>query len=388
MGQKRMTLEEKKTRRRALSDIGVPPFEEFLAQRGLAVARAPTEIMQLNIGLYCNQACNHCHVESSPKRKEMMDAAVARKCVEVLRATPSVHTLDITGGAPEMNDQFRYLVQAARALDGEREAAGLKPIEVIDRCNLTVLLEPGQEDLPTFLADQKVRVVASLPCYSSKNVNQQRGNKVFERSIKGLQLLNDVGYGAEGSGLYMDLVYNPLGAFLPPPQEMLQAKYAEELQEHFGVRFNELFTMTNMPIKRFADLLYKQGRLAEYMQLLVEKKAQDAATRAAARRFTLRRAATAWTTATAKAARGTTARETPPVSQDRARIRAARAPEGPLPSSQAGSARRGSAPQRCAARRRTGHRQRMPGALSAPSSRATPGKVSNAGDRSQFRVRG
>ena len=275
LGQKRMTLEEKKQRRRALSDLSIPPFEEFLRERELAVTRRATEILQLNIGLYCNQACNHCHVESSPKRKEMMDAAVARKAIDVLAKTPSVHTLDITGGAPEMNEHFHYLVTAARALDGERLAAGLKPIEIIDRCNLTVLLEPGQEDLAQFLADHKVRVVASLPCYSSKNVNKQRGNKVFERSIQGLQMLNDLGYGAEGSGLYMDLVYNPLGAFLPPPQEALEAKYKEELDENFGVEFNSLFTMTNMPIKRFADFLYRREELADYLELLVRNFNED-----------------------------------------------------------------------------------------------------------------
>lgn len=275
IGQKRMTLEEKKARRRALSDIGVPPFKDFLHERSLAATRKAAEVLQLNIGLYCNQACNHCHVESSPKRQEMMSAEVAEKAIEILRRSPSVHTLDITGGAPEMNDQFRYLVSAARAMDSERIASGLGPVDIIDRCNLTVLLEPGQEDLPHFLADHRVRVVASLPCYSSKNVNMQRGSKVFERSIQGLQMLNDVGYGVEGSGLYMDLVYNPLGAFLPPPQDALESKYKEELDENFGVEFNSLFTMTNMPIKRFADFLYRRGELSEYMDLLVRNFNED-----------------------------------------------------------------------------------------------------------------
>lgn len=268
MGQKRLTLEERKVRRRALDELGVPDFHQFLAEKGLAARRKPAEILQLNIGLYCNQACNHCHVESSPQRTEMMDAAVAERCVEILRASPSVKTLDITGGAPELNAQFRPLVEAASALG----------IEVIDRCNLTVLVEPGQEDLPQFLAAHNVRVVASLPCYSAKNVNMQRGNNVFARSIEGLLLLNDAGYGQPDSPLKLDLVYNPLGAFLPPPQAALQEQYKKELVEHFDVQFNELFTMTNMPIKRFADFLYRRGELKEYLDLLVRNFNPDTTT--------------------------------------------------------------------------------------------------------------
>ena len=265
VGQARLTREEKKKMRRALDAIGVPEFAPFLEQRGVQpanepLARGATTMLQVNVGLYCNQACNHCHVESSPKRTETMSAETVDRILAVLAATPSVATVDITGGAPEMNAAFRPLVEGATALG----------VEVIDRCNLTVMEEPGMEWLGDFLVANKVRIVASLPCYSQKNVDTQRGSKVFERSIAGLKKLNALGYGVPGSGLKLDLVYNPGGAFLPPPQEVLQAAYAEELETHFGVVFNELFTMTNMPIKRFADLLYKQKKLNEYMQLLVD----------------------------------------------------------------------------------------------------------------------
>ena len=261
VGQQRLTLEERKNRRRALDALGVPDFEPFLAQRSLpAPRRDVVTTLQVNVGLYCNQACTHCHVESSPKRTETMDDATAQRVLELLAASPSVQTVDITGGAPEMNAAFRTLVAGARALGKE----------VIDRCNLTVLCEPDMEWLPAFLAEQRVRVVASLPCYSEKNVNAQRGNKVFSRSILALQALNALGYGAPGSELKLDLVYNPGGAFLPPPQESLREAYAERMRDDFGITFNELFTMTNMPIKRFADQLYKQGKLSEYMQLLVD----------------------------------------------------------------------------------------------------------------------
>ena len=217
MGRERISLEERKRRRRALDGLGIAPFGQFLAARGLApLTRAPLTTLQLNIGLYCNQACNHCHVESSPKRtKEMMDRATADRCLDFLRRSPSVTTLDLTGGAPELNAQFRYLVEQARPLG----------VEIIDRCNLTVLEEPGQEDLADFLAAHRVKVVASLPCYEEKNVRLQRGSSVYHRSIAGLRRLNAVGYGQEGTGLQLTLVYNPVGAFLPPAQPALEAKY-------------------------------------------------------------------------------------------------------------------------------------------------------------------
>lgn len=215
----------------------------------------------MNIGLYCNQACGHCHVESSPFRQEMMTAETAAQCVKLLAATPSITTLDITGGAPELNDSFRMLVQMARKVRPD--------VDIIDRCNLTVLQEPGQEDLVEFLKEHKVQVIASMPCYSEENVDQQRGNGVFERSIAALLALNEAGYGIEGSGLQLDLVYNPLGAFLPPEQQKLEQQYTVELEKNFGILFNQLFTMTNMPIKRFADFLHRRGELKDYMELLI-----------------------------------------------------------------------------------------------------------------------
>ena len=247
--------------------MGVPEFVPFLDEKGAlpeagshTLIRAPTTLLQINVGLYCNQACTHCHVESSPKRTETMSEETAKRVLALLARSPSIATVDITGGAPEMNAAFRTLVEGATACG----------VEVIDRCNLTVLAEPGMEWLPDFLKEHKVRVVASLPCYSQKNVDTQRGGKVFERSIAGLQTLNAHGYGVDGSGLKLDLVYNPGGAFLPPPQEVLHAAYTQELADNFGITFNELFTMTNMPIKRFADQLYKAGKLEEYMQLLID----------------------------------------------------------------------------------------------------------------------
>jgi sulfatase maturation enzyme AslB (radical SAM superfamily) len=190
LGQERLTKEERIKRRRALDTLGVPSFDEFLAQKKLSLHKGKIEILQMNIGLYCNQACNHCHVESSPKRSEMMTEDIARRCMHLMEKTPSVKTLDITGGAPELNSQFRYLVS-----EGRRQGK-----EVIDRCNLTVLSEPGQEDLAQFLADNQVRVVASLPCYSEKNVNTQRGSGVFDKSILGLLKLNQLGYSALSRG--------------------------------------------------------------------------------------------------------------------------------------------------------------------------------------------
>lgn len=227
--------------------------------------KSPT-LLQVNIGLYCNQACGHCHVESSPlKTEEQMTSETIVQILTLLKNTPSIKTLDITGGAPELNANFRMLVSMARDLRPTPQ-----DLEIIDRCNLTVLQEPGQVDLVAFLARQKVRVVASLPCYSPENVDKQRGSGVFDRSISALLAFNQMGYGMEGSSdLKLDLVYNPLGAFLPPEQKMLEAKYKEELLENFGIRFNELYTMTNMPIKRFADFLYRRGELKEYMDLLV-----------------------------------------------------------------------------------------------------------------------
>lgn len=222
-----------------------------------AIRRRVLETLQVNLGYRCNQSCLHCHVAASPQRTETMDADTATLVLQVLRAR-RVQTLDLTGGAPELNPHFRGLVAGARALG----------VKVIDRCNLTILSEPGQEDLADFLAAQGVEVVASLPCYSVANVDHQRGDGVFERSIAGLRRLNALGYGQEGGDRVLNLVYNPQGPSLPPPQERLEADYKRELMQHFGIRFNHLFTLTNMPIQRFGSALVSKGTFAPYMTLL------------------------------------------------------------------------------------------------------------------------
>ena len=219
--------------------------------------RMALETLQVNLGYKCNQSCFHCHVNASPDRKEMMSLATIEDVIAFMRPS-NVKTLDLTGGAPEMNDHFRHLVRAARA----------QGVRVIDRCNLTILSEPGQEDLAAFLADEGVEVVASLPCYSVANVDRQRGDGVFDRSITGLRRLNALGYARAGTGLVLNLVYNPQGASLPPPQGPLQADYKRELASHFGIQFDHLFALTNMPIQRFGSTLVSKGQFQGYMQLL------------------------------------------------------------------------------------------------------------------------
>ena len=221
------------------------------------IRRGTLQTLQVNLGYKCNQSCLHCHVNAGPTRTEAMDGDTVDLVLRVLRAR-GIETLDLTGGAPELNPHFRRLVQAARA----------QGVKVIDRCNLTILSEPGQEGLAEFLAAQGVEVVASLPCYSPANVDRQRGDGVFERSILGLQALNALGYGRPGGPLVLNLVYNPQGAVLPPPQGPLEADYKRELQQHFGIRFNHLFALTNMPIQRFGSTLVSKGTFAGYMQLL------------------------------------------------------------------------------------------------------------------------
>lgn len=221
------------------------------------VRRAALQTLQVNLGYRCNQSCLHCHVNAGPNRSEMMEAATVDQVLAVLTAR-RVETLDLTGGAPELNPHFRRLVAGARALG----------VKVIDRCNLTILSEPGQEDLAEFLAAQGVEVVASLPCYSPANVDRQRGDGVFEASIAGLKRLNALGYGQDGSGLGLNLVYNPQGPVLPPPQQKLEADYKRELAAHFGIVFNRLYALTNMPIQRFGSTLVSKGSFASYMALL------------------------------------------------------------------------------------------------------------------------
>ncbi|MDQ6685230.1 MAG: arsenosugar biosynthesis radical SAM protein ArsS [Pseudomonadota bacterium] len=221
------------------------------------LSRSALDTLQVNLGYKCNQSCLHCHVNAGPNRTEMMAGETVDLVLAVLRAR-RIGALDLTGGAPELNEHFRRLVAAARA-QGAR---------VIDRCNLTILSEPGQDDLAAFLAAERVEVVASLPCYSVANVDRQRGDGVFDRSIAGLQQLNALGYGMDGSGLLLNLVYNPQGASLPPPQAALEADYKRELGEHFGIRFNQLFALTNMPIQRFGSTLVSKGTFQTYVALL------------------------------------------------------------------------------------------------------------------------
>jgi len=237
-----------------------PDFDALLAERALPpLRRERVATLQVNVGRRCDLACHHCHVEAGPKRTEVMDARTAGRVLELLEAHPEVATLDLTGGAPELCPSFRELVRGARRLGRA----------VIDRCNLTVLFEPGQEDTAGFLAEHGVRVVASLPCYTAETVDAQRGKRVFERSIEALRRLNALGYAREDTGLALDLVYNPLGPSLPPAQQELEATYREELASLFGIAFDHLVTITNMPIKRFAHALERDGRHGEYMGLLV-----------------------------------------------------------------------------------------------------------------------
>lgn len=224
-----------------------------------ALTRVATRTLQVNLGYRCNQSCLHCHVAAGPKRTEQMTAATIDQVIAVLRHG-GLDTLDLTGGAPELNPEFRRLVNAARAL-------GLR---VIDRCNLTILEEPGQEGLAEFLAAAGVEIVASLPCYLEENVDGQRGQGVFAASLRGLQRLNALGYGEEGSGLTLNLVYNPTGPFLPPPQQPLEQDYRRMLGERHGVVFSRLLTLTNLPIQRFGSTLLSSGRFDSYMTLLRE----------------------------------------------------------------------------------------------------------------------
>ena len=223
------------------------------------LSRAQLTTLQVNLGYRCNQTCVHCHVNAGPNRTEMMDAENLALIPSVLMAR-AIGTLDLTGGAPELHEGFRQLVREASALG----------VKVIDRCNLTILFEPDQEDLAEFLAEHRVEIVASMPCYSLENVDKQRGEGVFDKSIAALQQLNALGYGRPGSGLTLNLVYNPQRASLPPDQVELQADYKRELFSHFGIVFNELFALVNMPIQRFGSTLISKGKLNDYMRLLKE----------------------------------------------------------------------------------------------------------------------
>ena len=229
--------------------------DQLIASDFPAIFRGEIDCLQVNLGYTCNLSCTHCHVNAGPNRKEQMGLQTIERILEVVRRK-KIKTLDLTGGAPEMNPHFSYLVEQATSLG----------VEVIDRCNLTILLEPGFEWLSSFLADNGVTVVASLPCYSEANVAEQRGKGVFETSISALKKLNQLGYGK--GQLALNLVYNPNGAFLPPPQQQLEQDYKKELWQNHGIAFDSLYTITNMPISRFGAVLHARGALDDYMALL------------------------------------------------------------------------------------------------------------------------
>ena len=234
------------------------PFEERLQQSGFAPLRATgITVFQINVGKLCNQTCRHCHVDAGPDREEQMTRETAELCLQVFAQT-DIPTIDITGGAPELNSNFRWLVQQAKALGRH----------VTDRCNLSILLLPSQADLAEFLAHHHVEIVASLPYFRSSQTDAQRGEGIFAKSIRGLQKLNELGYGRQGSGLVLNLVYNPVGAFLPPKQEAIEAQFRRELCRGHGVTFNRLYTITNMPISRFLEFLIEIGNYDQYMARL------------------------------------------------------------------------------------------------------------------------
>jgi radical SAM/Cys-rich protein len=232
-----------------------PPFETQLDRIGLFPLRATgITVFQINVGKLCNQTCRHCHVDAGPDRTEQMSRETAEHCIRALAQT-DIPTVDITGGAPELNPNFRWLVEQSRTLDRH----------VIDRCNLSVLLLPSQADLAEFLAGHRVEIIASLPYYRASQTDAQRGEGVFEKSIQALRLLNQLGYGQPGSGLSLNLVCNPVGAFLPPKQEAIEMQFRKELRARHGIEFNHLYTITNMPISRFLEFLVESGNYEQYM---------------------------------------------------------------------------------------------------------------------------
>lgn len=245
--------------RKILDDTtSCPPFDQRLATAGLHPLRATgISVFQINVGKLCNQTCRHCHVDAGPDRAEVMSRETAEFCIRALAQT-DIPTVDITGGAPELTPNFRWLVEQATALGRH----------VMDRCNLTVLLLPSQASLADFLAEHQVEIVASLPSYHASQTDAQRGDGVFEKSIDALRRLNRLGYGVEGSGRLLSLVYNPVGAFLPPKQEAMEAQFKRELARNYGVTFSRLYTITNMPISRFLEFLIESGNYEGYMERL------------------------------------------------------------------------------------------------------------------------
>ena len=244
--------------RRGAGDIDrMQPFVEKLRLNGAGLWRRAVDVLQVNLGRYCNLACIHCHVEAGPTRTEMMSRENVDAVLRLL-ANASIPTLDITGGAPELHDDFDYLVESARQLGRH----------VMDRCNLTVIFEAGKDYLPEFFRRHRVELVCSLPCYSIENVDKQRGKGTFDGSIRALQIFNELGYGKPESGLTMNLVYNPVGPHLPPPQKKLEQDYKRILREQFSIEFNHLFCLTNMPITRYATHLKLRREYDPYMELL------------------------------------------------------------------------------------------------------------------------
>ncbi len=229
-----------------------------------SVTRTKLETLQVNLGYKCNLSCTHCHVNAGPNRKELMSRETIDQLLEYIDRH-DIQALDLTGGAPELNPDFRYFVVEARK----------RGVHVMDRCNLTILLEPGQEDLAQFLSDNQVEIVASLPCYTQDNVDAQRGKGVFDGSIIALQLLNSLGYGHGDSKKPLSLVYNPGGAFLPPAQQQLEEDYTVHLRKHFDIEFDQLYTITNMPISRFGAVLAAKGEFENYMDLLRSSFSQE-----------------------------------------------------------------------------------------------------------------
>ena len=246
-----------------LTEASFPSFAGKLADLGFKPLKpAPLEIFQLNIGKLCNQTCAHCHVDAGPDKKtENMDRATLERCLEIIASVPSIHSVDITGGAPEMNPHFRWFVEACRKLGKT----------VMNRCNLTILrANKKYYDLPDFFKKNQVHVISSLPYFSKRRTDNQRGDGVFEASIEALKMLNSVGYGKAGTGLKLDLVYNPSGAFLPDSQATLEPEFKRQLKRKYDIDFNNLFAITNMPISRFLDYLIESGNYEEYMEKLTE----------------------------------------------------------------------------------------------------------------------
>jgi len=242
---------------RSCQEILMCSFAQRLKENRRELRKRAIDVLQVNMGKYCNQACMHCHVESGPNRTEMMNRETVDSVLRFL-ATTHIPKVDITGGAPELNQNFDYFVESAVDLGRH----------VMDRCNLTVIFEPGKDYLPEFFKRHRVEVICSLPCYSEENVDRQRGKGTFDLSVRGLKLLNDVGYARPGSNLILNLVYNPVGPFLPPPQEKLEQDYKRELREKFGIEFNHLYCLSNMPITRYETHLKLRGEYDQYVDLL------------------------------------------------------------------------------------------------------------------------